>query len=483
LILLKFFTLGVLSALVFPPFFMMPLGLIIFPYLIKLLLDVSIKKNFLNFFSYGFFYGFGFLLIFLSWIHNPFLTNEETKNFAILALILPIFLSLFYGLGFSIYKYINKIFYIIILTPLIFLLIEFFISNLFYGFPWVTYSLILSNNVMGFYLLKFFGTYASGYLLLFIYILPVIFIYSRKLEFKKIFIFIVHTPFLISVILLLILNLNKTEESKKISLELFQILLPINKADKNSIEKEIINKINNSDAEYLVFAENNYPYLISDTSTISIVKHIKDNQKVIIGSTRIDNNKFYNSFLFLEKNNIQIFDKQILVPFGEFLPFRKYLKFMEKITGNTDFTSGSNKRLVNTNDINILPIICYEIIFNKILQNINENQIDILINVTNDSWFGEKIGPYQHFYHSRIRALISNKYLVRVSNNGISAIIDNNGKIIRSSKLNTKTSLRNILKIRNTIYYEYAHNFFIFYLILIIFIYTYFIKYKSRYEK
>ena len=143
---------------------------------------------------------------------------------------------------------------------------------------------------------------------------------------------------------------------------------------------------------------------------MNILNSIKDNKKVIIGASRFENNKLYNSFLYLEVNNIQVFDKEILVPCGECLPFRNYLKFMEGISGNIDFTSGQNTRLISNSDINILPIICYEIIFNKILKDINKNNIDILINITNDSWFGNKIGPYQHFYHSRMRAIISNKF-------------------------------------------------------------------------
>ena len=109
--------------------------------------------------------------------------------------------------------------------------------------------------------------------------------------------------------------------------------------------------------------------------------------------------------------------------------------------------------------------------------------IDLLINITNDSWFGDKIGPYQHFYHSRIRALIANKYLVRVSNNGISAIIDNKGNIINSSKLNTQTNLKYTLDVKNTIHYKFVHNFLLIYLIFIIFIYWILIKYTFRNAK
>ena len=482
MILLKFFILGALSALLFPPFFMMPLGLVIFSYLIKLLNQIHIKQNLFYYFSLGFFYGLGFLLVFLFWIQNPFLMNEATKNFAILGLMLPVFLSIFFGLGFTIYKYIHKIYFLIIFTPFIFLLIEFVIANILYGFPWITYSFILSNNLIGFYFLKYFGTYISSYLIIFIYILPVLFIYSDKLKNIKKFVSVVHFPFLLVFILLFFnLNSNNVKQNKKISLEIFQIFSPINTFDKDSIQIDIINKIKNSNAEYIIFAENNYPNLISDINSIDILKHIKDNKKVIIGTTRIDKNKFYNSFLFLEKDNVQIFDKKILVPFGEFLPFRSYLKFLESISGNVDFTRGNKERIIKSSDqVNILPVICYEIIFKKILRKINQKEIDILINITNDSWFGNTIGPYQHFYHARMRALISNKYLLRVSNNGISGIIDNKGKVLTFTKLNTKQSFKYLLEIKNTMYFGKIHNIYVFYLIFIIFI---FFRYNYKYDK
>ena len=313
--------------------------------------------------------------------------------------------------------------------------------------------------------------------------LPSLIFFSLKFEYKKIKLFIFHLPFLICLFCTFIFNENYKEQEKKISFEVFQILSPIQNPNKKLIELDIINKINQSDAEYLVFAENNYPYLISDISNLRILNYIKDNQKVIIGASRLNNNKVYNSFLYLEKNNTQIFDKEILVPFGEFLPFRNYLKFMENISGNIDFASGQNNRLISNSDINILPIICYEIIFSKILKDINKNNIDILINITNDSWFGDKMGPYQHFYHSRMRAIISNKFLIRVSNNGISAIIDNNGKILQSSKLNVKTNLYNKFHLKYSNYQKFIHKISEIYLIIIFLTYFIFLKYRLRYEK
>ena len=153
---------------------------------------------------------------------------------------------------------------------------------------------------------------------------------------------------------------------------------------------------------------------------------------------------------------------------------------MEIISGSTDYQKGDAERIITTSDnLKILPIICYEILFEKIFNNINKKEIDILVNITNDSWFGTRFGPYQHFYISRLKALVANKPLLRVSNNGISAIIDNNGKIIKSSKLNKITQLKHKLKINNNKSYFSTHKIFTFYLFSI---FIFLIIYSKRKE-
>ena len=158
------------------------------------------------------------------------------------------------------------------------------------------------------------------------------------------------------------------------------------------------------------------------------------NQKIIIGATSKNFSNYFNSlFLISKKNNIK-FDKKILVPFGEFIPFRNYIKFMESIAGTSDFSTGKNNRYIKINDhLSFLPVICYEIIFFwKLLE---KNNTNIIINLTNDSWFGTLLGPYQHFYFARLRAAEFNKSVIRVSGNGVSGVIDNNGIVKRFIKL------------------------------------------------
>jgi len=156
---------------------------------------------------------------------------------------------------------------------------------------------------------------------------------------------------------------------------------------------------------------------------------------------------------------------------------------MEIISGGVDYQKGNSERIITTTDnLKILPIICYEIVFDKIFKNINKKEIDILVNITNDAWFGTKSGPYQHFYISRMKALVANKLLLRVSNNGISAIIDNNGKVVKSSKLNKKTQLKYKFKIKKNTSFFPIHKIFMYYLFLI-FIFLIIYSKKIKYEK
>ena len=460
---------------------MLPLGFVIFPYLIILISNLSNQKSFFTFFFNGFLFGLGFLIIYLSWVHSPFLVYEATEGYAFLALLLPVFLSIFFGLGFVIYKYFVLKLNIILITPFVFILIEFAISNFIYGFPWVTNSLILSNNIIGFYLIKYLGTITSGYLILLLFLLPLMFQYfiNIKKYYKQLL--IVYSP-LILIFFLPIMSFESNHKmlNEEIVIEINQLVNPINSLNVKNIEEKIKKLINDSKSDYIIFAENNYPYLINKNNLSNLNTFIKDNKKVIIGATSLKDGDYYNSFFLLEKNQIQNFDKKILVPFGEFLPFRKYLNFMEIISGSTDYQKGNSERIITTTDnLKILPIICYEIVFDKIFKNINKKEIDILINITNDSWFGTKSGPYQHFYISRIKALVANKPLLRVSNNGISAIIDNNGKIIKSSKLNKITQLKYKLKINNNKSFFPLHKIFTYYLFSI---FIFIIIYSKRKE-
>ena len=474
MILIKFLFLGFFTALLFPPFFILPLGFFIFPYFYKQLLKLNQILSMPLYFFSGIFYGTGFLSIFLIWIKNPFLINDATKNYVFFSFFLIIFISFIFGLIFILFKYTRNFSFQFFCIPLFLIIAEIFIANFWYGFPWLSFALIISNNPIGSYFLYLFGTHATGFLLLNLFLIPQLFIKRKKIFvlFKPILIII----FLIFIIILLI-HLIKYQEItkqkfKEINVELFQMNNPIlnnNSSDKEKYE-EIVTFIKNSEADLIVFAENNLPYIVKDINQLELDKLLKPNQTLIIGATRNENKKYFNSLLVVEKNNTYFFDKKILVPFGEFIPFRYYLGFMDFIAGSSDFDVGSKDRFIEIKDqYTFMPVICYEIIFFWKLLNETNNFSDLIVNITNDAWFGNFVGPYQHLYLTKMRAAELNKPLVRVSNNGITAIFDNNGKILSSTKLNKKEIINFNLEIgggANLIFYHKILNIFLIFIFL-----------------
>ena len=168
-----------------------------------------------------------------------------------------------------------------------------------------------------------------------------------------------------------------------------------------------------------------------------ILKNFSKEHTIIFGINQLDpkSGNFYNSMLVVDNNFkiIQSYNKRKLVPFGEFLPFENFInKFgFKKITeGHGSFLRGIKNDNILIDKINFLPLICYEIIFTDLIQ---KSHIDtnLIINISEDGWFGNTIGPDQHFTKSIFRAIENDTFLLRSANKGISAIIDNKGKIIK----------------------------------------------------
>ena len=109
----------------------------------------------------------------------------------------------------------------------------------------------------------------------------------------------------------------------------------------------IINNIQDSTADLLIFGENNFPYLLDKLDLKILKESLKENQVLIIGATRFENDKYYNSLINITPSKVIYFDKKILVPFGEFLPLRDSLNFLERIVGPNNFSSGNEQRLIN----------------------------------------------------------------------------------------------------------------------------------------
>ena len=189
-----------------------------------------------------------------------------------------------------------------------------------------------------------------------------------------------------------------------------------------------------------VFSGYSYNEILAFKELIS--KNFSDKHYIIFGTNKLDqvSGNFYNSMIVVNNSFeiVQSYYKRKLVPFGEFLPFEKILNNfgLKKITeGHGSFLKGKNDNNLLIDKLNILPLICYEIIFSDLIRKADEDT-NLIVNISEDGWFGKTIGPDQHFAKSIFRAVESNTFLLRSANKGMSAIIDNKGNIIKQLNSN-----------------------------------------------
>jgi len=148
----------------------------------------------------------------------------------------------------------------------------------------------------------------------------------------------------------------------------------------------------------------------------------------------------YNSLIVWDgKDFLDLYDKEKLVPFGEYVPLEKYLSFLRRITvGLGVIKPGFSKNLtfpLNDRIIKVTPLICFESAFSEILRKRLEENPQLIFIATNDAWFGKTSAPYQHFQMAIVRAVEARRYTVQVANTGITGIIDPTGKVIKMTQL------------------------------------------------
>ena len=167
------------------------------------------------------------------------------------------------------------------------------------------------------------------------------------------------------------------------------------------------------------------------------------------------------------------YDKQHLVPFGEYIPFRSFISFPKLTGAGTDFSPGVGPKILNAPGVpSFIPLICYEAIFpGQIQVDQEKNRPGWLLNLTNDAWFGSSSGPYQHFASAQLRSVELGLPLVRVANTGISGVIDSYGRVRVRTALNEEISVESLLPARlsNSTWFAEHGNTTILCIILILF--------------
>ena len=156
------------------------------------------------------------------------------------------------------------------------------------------------------------------------------------------------------------------------------------------------------------------------------------------------------------------YDKVHLVPFGEYVPLRNILFFIDQLVeGAGDFTPGGEITPFSVGDKKIGTLICYEGIFPEISREYCLKGAELLVNITNDAWYGDTSAPYQHLTMAAFRAIENRTYMIRAANTGISAIVDPTGEILSRTNLFERTALNGSVKFtrQNTFYSRYGNVF------------------------
>lgn len=208
-----------------------------------------------------------------------------------------------------------------------------------------------------------------------------------------------------------------------------------------SFRKHVGLSINPSDTKppkLIIWAESAFPEVmdIHASPPARLFQWLRNDQILITGVTLTDSSQspplYWNSIAAFNHSGEMLarYDKRHLVPFGEYVPFQDYLPIKKLTHGSQDFRHGSGKRLLAIGDRLLFhALICYEAIFPQHADADTSVPADMILNLTNDDWFGYSSGPFQHFTMTRFRAVEQKTPLIRVANSGISAIVDAYGRI------------------------------------------------------
>ena len=170
-----------------------------------------------------------------------------------------------------------------------------------------------------------------------------------------------------------------------------------------------------------------------------------------ISYRRIENRTHFQNSAYLLSPQGEVlgkYDKVHLVPYGEYVPLRRFFPFVEKLAvGIGDFLPGEGFEPLSLDGERAGILICYEAIFPEISRAYREKGASFLVNLTNDAWFGKSSAPYQHLAITTFRAVENRLFIIRAANTGISVFIAPTGEILSRTRLFETTVLEGILHV------------------------------------
>jgi len=458
---------GVLLVLSFPRFDLFPLAWVALVPLLVSLWDRSAREAFLCGLVTGILYFFGTLY----WIYhsiNHYGSVPLIPSFA-LVLLLSFYLSLypaFFALLFS-RKIRSTRLPALLLAPVFWVSLEFMRSYALTGFPWSSLGYSQYRFLYGIQFADITGIYGVSFLVAAVNgAVADYFISRRRLSEMPLF---PPRQILVSYLVLAVvltgglsysfLRLHQNRPGHDVRVSVVQGNIEQNMKWDRAYQDQVVSTYEKLTASTLtqtpsliIWPETALPFMFGDEARSSdlVAFQRQLNAYLLFGSVLVKNPSsdgrpaaLTNSALLLDKNgNLSYaYDKIHLVPFGEYVPLRGLLFFVDKLAeGIGDYVPGDKYIKAQTVFGSFGTFICYEIIFPGLVRKFYSRDGDFIVTITNDAWFGRTAGPYQHFSMAVFRAIENRKPVVRAANTGISGFIDSSGRIMKASALFERTT-------------------------------------------
>lgn len=362
----------------------------------------------------------------------------------IILFLFALYLSIYWLLFIYLYLRIdNKI-----ILSTIFIILEIMKGTFLTGFPWLNLAQSQFNNIYILKITSIFGEYGLSFI---IFITNLYFAdYFLKNQLKPLFKGITIPLLTMFIGYILIEFNNPVEKSLRVT-----IVQPVYeqklKWDEKSSEaivnynKKLIDKALTENTDLIILPEAAFPvFLEFHEELFNYLIDLSYKKPILFGNIRMDfiNKKYFNSNFFINKGNISLYDKIHLVPFGEYFPLQKLFKPIKYyFFGDSDaFSSGKIASTFKFKNFTFAAIICYEGAYTGLVQRFMKTNPDFFVINTNDSWFGNSIGRFQHLSIAVLRATETSKFVLRAAQSGMSACIDPNGRIVNYLGVNEEGS-------------------------------------------
>lgn len=437
---------GMLSFLAFPPYEFAFLGWVC---LVPFFLIFKFQNSFKESFFYGFLAGIVFFGGLLYWLVNVTVPGM---------IVLVLFLSLFYGIFGVCTRFVFKFSMDFLMLPFIWVILEYARGFIFTGFPWgyLGYTQYQSLNLIQ--IADFTGIYGVSFLVvIFNAAVAAIFLRSKR----KVTYMVVALLFIILSISYSIYKFNNYYVSGEFRVSVVQGNIPQElKWDsafaEGNITKymDLTEKTIEDSPDLIIWPETSYPYLVENVNDISEISEFSEGNKtsLLLGVVRQEKDDYFNSaVLFDDKGEISgTYKKTHLVPFGEYIPFKKSFSFLREYIDKPigDFSRGESYDIFSVKSVRLNSteqrmtrmtkfykfgvLICFEDIFPYIARNLVRQGADFIVNITNDAWFGKTAAARQHLQASVFRAIENRVPLIRAANTGVSGFIDSTGEILET---------------------------------------------------